>query len=102
MAAENGTLRAFRALVRIPDLTRRLRPWGLVGHMPARRDHRERGWDWACLAAAGGLARKANCAEIMPLTGAKETDARAFYERAGHDRREKTVLLQQLEGGIQA
>ena len=25
MAAENGTLRAFRALVRIPDLTRRLR-----------------------------------------------------------------------------
>ena len=78
MAAENGTLRAFRALVRIPDLTRRLRSWGLVGHMPARRDHRRRGWAWA-----------------------KETDAPAFYERAGHDRREKTVLLQRLEGGIQ-
>ena len=102
MAAENGTLRAFRARVRIPDLTRRLRPWGLVGHMPARRDHRGRGWAWACLAAAGGLARKENCDEIMPLTGAKETDAPAFYERAGHDRREKTVLLRRLEGGIQA
>ncbi|MBC5734888.1 hypothetical protein [Lawsonibacter hominis] len=101
MAAENGTLRAFRALVRIPDLTRRLRSWGLVGHMPARRDHRRRGWAWACQAAAGALARKANCTEIMPLTGAKEAGAPAFYERAGYDRREKTVLLQRLEGGIQ-
>ena len=43
MAAENGTLRAFRALVRIPDLTRRLRSWGLVGHMGLGLSGRGRG-----------------------------------------------------------
>lgn len=101
MAAENGTLRAFRALVRIPDLTRRLRSWGLVGHMPARRDHRRRGLGLGLSGRGRALARKANCTEIMPLTGAKEAGAPAFYERAGYDRREKTVLLQRLEGGIQ-
>ncbi len=97
LAAERGgRLCASCTLVVVPNLTRALRPYGLVENVVTRRDCRGQGLASACLARARELAEAADCYKLMLLTGAKDEATLRFYTRAGYNCTDKTAFIQWL------
>lgn len=97
VAEQEGVLCASCTLVVVPNLTRDLRPYGVVENVVTRRECRRQGLASACLDRARELAVEAGCYKLMLLTGAKGEGTLGFYERAGYDRREKTAFIQRLD-----
>ena len=95
-AEQEGRLCASCTLVIVPNLTRNLRPYGLIENVVTRRDCRRQGLASACLSRARELAEAAGCYKIMLLTGAKDRGTLDFYERAGYNNRDKTAFIQWL------
>ena len=85
----------FRSVV-VPNLTRALRPYGLVENVVTRRDCRGQGLASACLARARELAEAADCYKLMLLTGAKDEATLRFYTQAGYNCTDKTAFIQWL------
>ena len=83
-------------LVVVPNLTRDLRPYGLVENVVTRREYRKRGLASACLNQTRELAQAAGCYKLMLLTGAKDGATLRFYERAGYNCNDKTAFVQWL------
>lgn len=96
VAERDGRLCASCTLVVVPNLTRDLRPYGLVENVVTRREYRKRGLASACLNRARELAQAAGCYKLMLLTGAKDGATLRFYERAGYNCNDKTVFVQWL------
>lgn len=96
VAEEDGRLCASCTLVVVPNLTRDLRPYGLIENVVTRRTYRRQGLASACLERARVLAREAGCYKLMLLTGAKDEGTLRFYEQAGYNRRDKTAFIQWL------
>lgn len=96
VAERNGLLCASCTLVVVPNLTRDLRPYGLVENVVTRREYRKQGLASACLNRARELAQAAGCYKLMLLTGAKDGATLRFYERAGYNCNDKTAFVQWL------
>lgn len=97
LAAErDGRLCASCTLVVVPNLTRDLRPYGLIENVVTRREYRRRGLASACLDRARELAQAAGCYKLMLLTGSKDADTLRFYRSAGYNSEDKTAFVQWL------
>ncbi|MEH7828570.1 GNAT family N-acetyltransferase [Gemmobacter denitrificans] len=80
-----GVLVASCALVVIPNLTRRARPYGLIENVVTHRDHRNRGYGRMILNAASEAAWASGCYKVMLLTGSTERGTLEFYRKAGFE-----------------
>jgi GNAT superfamily N-acetyltransferase len=87
-----GMLVSTCTLVTVPNLTRGVRPYGLIENVVTHPDHRRTGQGRAVLSFALDIAWKAGCYKIMLATGSKREETLHFYEGAGFDRGGKTFF----------
>ena len=79
-------------LVIVPNLTRGVRPYGLIENVVTHADHRRAGLGRAVLAAALEAAWVADCYKVMLATGSRREETLRFYEGAGFARGGKTYF----------
>ena len=82
----------------IPNLTRNVRPYGLIENVVTHEAFRGRGYASACLDYARRTAVQNNCYKLMLLTGAKDKQTHSFYQKAGFNSVDKTAFVQWLDG----
>ena len=87
-----GVLISTCTLVTIPNLTRGVRPYGLIENVVTHPDHRRTGLGRAVLSFALDAAWKAGCYKVMLATGSRREETLHFYEGAGFDRGGKTFF----------
>jgi len=77
----------------IPNLTRGLRPYGLIENVVTHANHRRRGHGRSLLAHALSLAWSRSCYKVMLMTGRLDEATLRFYEAAGFDRHAKQAFV---------
>jgi GNAT superfamily N-acetyltransferase len=87
-----GVLASSCTLVIVPNLTRGVRPYGLIENVVTHADHRRTGLGRAVLSAALDAAWKADCYKVMLATGSRREETLRFYEAAGFERGGKTFF----------
>ncbi len=87
-----GVLVSSCTLVIIPNLTRGIRPYGLIENVVTHADHRRTGLGRAVLSAALGAAWAADCYKVMLATGSRREETLRFYEGVGFERGGKTFF----------
>jgi GNAT superfamily N-acetyltransferase len=87
-----GLLVSSCTLVIVPNLTRGVRPYGLIENVVTHADHRRTGLGRAVLSAALDAAWKADCYKVMLATGSRREETLRFYEAAGFERGGKTFF----------
>lgn len=80
----------------VPNLTRGLRPYGLIENVVTLDGFRGRGYASACLAYAREIAIENHCYKLMLMTGSKQERTLEFYRRAGYNAEDKTGFVQWL------
>ena len=80
----------------VPNITRNLRPYGLIENVITHPDYRKMGYGTKVLRKAVEIARERGCYKVMLLTGRKDEDTLRFYERAGFTRGTKTGFIVNL------
>ncbi len=93
---EDGKLVASCTLAVVKNLTRGLRPYGVIENVITRRDKRRRGYGTMALRMAVEIARQRGCYKVMLLSGAKDEGTLRFYENAGFERGVKTGFIVSL------
>jgi GNAT superfamily N-acetyltransferase len=94
---QSGVLLSTCTLSVIPNLTRGLRPYGLVENVVTHPDWRGRGFATQVLHAARDAAWAAGCYKLMLMTGSKKAETLAFYQRAGFEAGDKTAFIMRPE-----
>jgi GNAT superfamily N-acetyltransferase len=87
-----GLLVSSCTLVIVPNLTRGVRPYGLIENVVTHADHRRTGLGRAVLSAALDAAWQADCYKVMLATGSRREETLRFYEAAGFERGGKTFF----------
>lgn len=77
----------------IKNLTRNLRPYGLIENVVTDLNYRKRGYATKTLNLALDIAKKNNCYKVMLLTGSKREETLRFYETVGFERNVKTGFV---------
>ena len=77
----------------IPNLTRGLRPYGLIENVVTNPHFRKKGYATQLLRLALAEAWNEGCYKVMLATGSKQEDTLRFYERAGFLRGVKTDFI---------
>lgn len=80
-------------LTLIPNLTRGLRPYGLIENVVTDPNFRKKGFATAVLRYALDEAWQAGCYKVMLETGSKKEETLRFYEKAGFRRGVKTGFI---------
>jgi GNAT superfamily N-acetyltransferase len=80
-------------LALIPNLTRGLRPYGLIENVVTDPEFRKRGFATAVLRFALEDAWASGCYKVMLETGSKKEETLRFYEKAGFQRGVKTSVI---------
>ena len=80
----------------IRNLTRNLRPYGLVENVITDSDQRHKGYASMALNKALEIAKENNCYKVMLQTGSKKEETLKFYEHAGFVRGIKTGFIKTL------
>jgi GNAT superfamily N-acetyltransferase len=92
VANAGGELVSTCTLVIVPNLTRGVRPYGLIENVVTHPGHRGNGLGQAVLAAALEAAWRADCYKVMLATGSRREETLRFYEKAGFKRGGKTFF----------
>ena len=95
----NGFLAAACTLIRIPNLTRGGRSYGLIENVVTHPDYRRRGLGTAVLKHALQSAWEQPCYKVMLLTGSQNEATLRFYEQAGFERGVKTGFAARPNAG---
>lgn len=77
----------------IPNLTRGARPYAVIENVITHPDHRRQGFGRALLEAALDRCWDAGCYKVMLQSGARRSEAHAFYESVGFDPDAKQAFL---------
>lgn len=77
----------------IPNLTRGMRPYGLIENVVTDPEFRKQGLGTKVLKHALNDAWKEGCYKVMLLTGSKRESTLSFYEKAGFKRGIKTGFV---------
>lgn len=89
----SGVLAATCALTLIPNLTRGLRPYGVIENVVTDPDFRRQGLGTRVLRHALAEAWREGCYKVMLSTGGRHESTLLFYERAGFRRGVKTGFV---------
>ncbi|WP_424359173.1 GNAT family N-acetyltransferase [Methanocella sp. MCL-LM] len=89
----DGKIVSSCTLAIVKNLTRGLRPYGLIENVITHPGHRKKGYGTLALHKAVGIAQEHNCYKVMLLTGHKDEATLKFYDRAGFVRGEKTGYI---------
>lgn len=81
------------ALALIPNLTRNLRPYGVIENVVTDPEYRRRGCATQVLRSALEDAWREGCYKVMLSTGSKREETLRFYEKAGFRRGVKTGFV---------
>ena|SRR5665213_1281390 len=92
-AEEEGRLVSTCTLALIPNLTRGLRPYGLIENVVTDPAFRKKGYATQVLRYALGEAWREGCYKVMLQTGSKREETLRFYESAGFKRGVKTGFV---------
>lgn len=87
-----GELVATCKLAIIPNLTRGVRPFGVIENVVTHPDRRRTGMARKVLQAALDAAWEAGCYKVTLATGRKDEATLRFYERSGFERGGKTYF----------
>jgi len=93
VAEVNQKIVATCTLTLIPNLTRALRPYGVIENVVTNPAYRKRGFATEVLRAALDDAWRSGCYKVMLETGSKEEATLRFYEKAGFRRGLKTGFI---------
>lgn len=77
----------------IKNLTRNLRPYGLIENVVTDSNYRKKGYATQALDRAIEIAKQNNCYKVMLMTSSKNEDTLRFYEKAGFIRGIKTGFI---------
>lgn len=77
----------------VPNLTRGMRPYGLIENVVTDPEFRKQGLGTKVLRHALADAWKEGCYKVMLLTGSKRESTLRFYEKAGFKRGIKTGFV---------
>jgi GNAT superfamily N-acetyltransferase len=88
-----GRLVSTCTLIVIPNLTRNLRPYGLIENVVTDPACRKKGFGTAVLRCALHDAWQTGCYKVMLATGSRDEATLSFYERAGFLRGVKTSFI---------
>jgi RimJ/RimL family protein N-acetyltransferase len=80
-------------LALIPNLTRNLRPYGVIENVVTDPAFRNKGFGTDVLRCALREAWRAGCYKVMLATGSRDEATLRFYERAGFQRGIKTGFI---------
>ncbi|AGK96201.1 GNAT family N-acetyltransferase [Clostridium pasteurianum] len=80
----------------IENLTRNLRPYGLIENVITDSAYRKKGYATKVLNKAVEIAKEKKCYKVMLLTGSKKEETLRFYEKAGFARGIKTGFIIKL------
>ena len=93
---ENGKIVSSCTLVIIKNLTRSMRPYGVIENVITHRDYRRRGYGTKVMHKAIDLAREKNCYKVMLMTSAKDEATLRFYEGTGLEKGIKTGFVKYI------
>lgn len=80
---EDGMIVSSCTLAIIKNLTRGLRPYGIIENVITHQDHRKKGFGTRVLHKAIEMAKERNCYKVMLMTGHKDEATLRFYANAG-------------------
>lgn len=80
----------------IKNLTRNLRPYGLVENVITDSNYRKKGYATKALNMAMDIAKDNDCYKVMLLAGSKREETLKFYEQVGFVRGIKTGFIKNL------
>lgn len=87
-----GELVATCKLAIIPNLTRGVRPFGVIENVVTHPSRRRTGLARKVLQAALDAAWEAGCYKVTLATGRRDEETLGFYERSGFERGGKTYF----------
>jgi GNAT superfamily N-acetyltransferase len=93
VAEHDGKVVATCTLTIIPNLTRGLRPYGVIENVVTDLAYRKHGFATEVLRFALDDAWQNRCYKVMLETGSKEEETLRFYEKAGFMRGVKTGFI---------
>lgn len=93
VAEDEKKIVATCTLTVIPNLTRGLRPYGVIENVVTDPEFRKQGFATHVLRHALTEAWQAGCYKVMLETGSKKEETLRFYEKAGFQRGVKTGFV---------
>jgi GNAT superfamily N-acetyltransferase len=90
---EGGELVATCNISIIKNLTRGLRPYGLIENVVTHKDYGKRGYGTRMLHKAIEIAKENDCYKVMLMTSSKSEDTLRFYEKTAFSKGIKTGFI---------
>jgi len=84
VAEQDGLLLSTCTISIIKNLTRGMRPYGLIENVVTHSEYRNIGLGKKVLKKAVDIAKEKNCYKVMLLTGSKKEETLNFYKSAGY------------------